>query len=107
MLKWNDEDQRFAKEAFEKWNGFHEDAIHSTDLKPRQHVSPLSSLPIPASRLTPIQKKAPKSDDELFAEWKEKYGEKAANVIKDTVAANVADYEHMKQYAIKPRNMQA
>ena len=39
MLTWNDEDQMVAREAFEKWNGFHEDAIHSTDLKPRQHVS--------------------------------------------------------------------
>jgi len=40
MLNWdNDEDLRVAKEAFAKWNGFHEDAIHSTALKPRQHVS--------------------------------------------------------------------
>ena len=28
-----------AKDAFEKWNGFHEDAIHSKDLKPRATVS--------------------------------------------------------------------
>ena len=40
MLNWdNDEDHEFAKEAFEKWKGFHEDAIHSTSLKPREHVS--------------------------------------------------------------------
>lgn len=40
MLKWdNEEDHEFAKEAFEKWDGFHDDAIHSKDLKPRQHVS--------------------------------------------------------------------
>lgn len=39
MLNWNDEDQKDAQEAFEKWNGFHEDAIHSKDLKPRAHVS--------------------------------------------------------------------
>lgn len=40
MLNWdNEEDHRFAKEAFEKWNGFHEDAIESRDLKPRTHVS--------------------------------------------------------------------
>jgi hypothetical protein len=48
------------------------------------------------------QKKAPKSDEEMFADWKEKYGEKAAHVIKDCVAENVADYEHMKQFAITP-----
>jgi hypothetical protein len=40
MLNWNnDEDHAHAKEAFEKWRGFHEDAINSTELKPRTHVS--------------------------------------------------------------------
>lgn len=39
MLTWDDESQAHAQAAFEKWNGFHEDAIHSTDLKPRQNVS--------------------------------------------------------------------
>lgn len=40
MLLWDDEESHaHAKEEFEKWNGFHDDAIHSTDLKPRQHVS--------------------------------------------------------------------
>jgi hypothetical protein len=39
MLKWdNEEDHKIAKEAFEKWKGFHEDAIHSSELKPRTHV---------------------------------------------------------------------
>lgn len=39
MLKWNTEkDHKYAKQAFEKWNGFHEDAIHSTELKARTHV---------------------------------------------------------------------
>ncbi|OQN97640.1 hypothetical protein B0A48_16504 [Cryoendolithus antarcticus] len=89
MLKWNDEDQLVAKEAFEKWNGFHEDAIHSTDLKPRQHH------------------KAPKSDEQLFADWKEKYGQKGAEIIRDTVAENVADYEYLKGFAIKPMNVNA
>lgn len=40
MLKWESpESHAFAKEQFEKWNGFHDDAINSTDLKPRAHVS--------------------------------------------------------------------
>ena len=40
MLKWNtDKDHDSAKQAFEKWNGFHEDAIHSTGLKARTSVS--------------------------------------------------------------------
>ena len=40
MLNWDTEDDhQRAKEAFEKWKGFHEDAINSTSLKPRAHVS--------------------------------------------------------------------
>lgn len=39
MLKWNDEDQKGAAEAFEKWKGFHEDAINSTELRARANVS--------------------------------------------------------------------
>lgn len=43
MLNWNEEDQAYAKEEFLKWDGWHDDAIHSTDLKPRQHVSQRSA----------------------------------------------------------------
>lgn len=40
MLKWDSEDAReYATEAFAKWKGFHEDAINSTELKARLHVS--------------------------------------------------------------------
>jgi hypothetical protein len=40
MLKWgNEKDQQVALEAFEKWPGFHEDAIGSKELKARTHVS--------------------------------------------------------------------
>jgi hypothetical protein len=42
-----------------------------------------------------------KSDEQLFAEWSEKYGVEGAKVIRDTVAENVADYEYLKQFAIK------
>jgi len=51
--------------------------------------------------LIPIQKKAPKSDEQLFKEWTEKYGEEAAKVIQKTVADNVEHYEYLKQFAIK------
>jgi hypothetical protein len=45
MLNWdNEEDQRIAEDAFEKWKGFHEDALESKDLKPRKHVSILFCL---------------------------------------------------------------
>lgn len=39
MLKWDEDDQQRAKMQFESWKGFHEDAIHSNELKPRAHVS--------------------------------------------------------------------
>ncbi|KAI1620502.1 P-loop containing nucleoside triphosphate hydrolase protein [Exophiala viscosa] len=84
MLNWdNEEDHARAKAAFEKWKGFHEDAIDSKDLKPRAH------------------KKAAKTEAEWDAEWKEKYGEKAAKVIRDTVDANMADYHYLKQFVLK------
>jgi hypothetical protein len=42
MLSWDrEEHQTYAKTAFEKWKGFHEDAIHSKELKGRTHVSVL------------------------------------------------------------------
>jgi hypothetical protein len=46
MLKWDTEEhQQYAKTAFEKWKGFHEDAINSTELKARTHVSAHSHSP--------------------------------------------------------------
>ena len=40
MLEWDTtEDHAFAKEKFEKWKGFHEDAINSSGLHAREHVS--------------------------------------------------------------------
>ena len=47
------------------------------------------------------QKKAEKSDKQLYQEWVEKYGEEGAKVIKQTVEDNVADYEYLKQFAVK------
>ena len=39
MLNWDtEEDHRFACEAFEKWNGFHNDVIDSTALNPKPVV---------------------------------------------------------------------
>ena len=40
MLSWDsEEDQKRAEDAFKKWPGFHEDALNSRDLKPREKVS--------------------------------------------------------------------
>lgn len=101
MLIWDtEEDQAIAKEAFEKWKGFHEDALDSDRLRARTHVrfTPYAQPCTPANY---EQKKTPKSDEQLFTEWTEKYGEEAAKVIRDTVTANVEHYEYLKQFAIK------
>ncbi|EEP82214.1 conserved hypothetical protein [Uncinocarpus reesii 1704] len=83
MLNWdNKDDQTVAQEAFEKWPGFHEDAMHSTSLKPR------------------LQKKA-KSEEEFDREWREKYGEKGARIIRSAVDRTMPDYLYMKQFAMK------
>ncbi|KAF4546180.1 uncharacterized protein LTHEOB_4177 [Lasiodiplodia theobromae] len=90
MLRWGGEEggsRGVAEEKFRKWKGWHEDAIQSTDLKPRAHFSE--------------KKKSPKSDEELNAEWVDKFGEEGARVIKETVENNVADYEYLKQFAMK------
>ena len=40
MLRWNtQQDEEQAEKAFEKWKGWHEDALRSKGLTPRQHVS--------------------------------------------------------------------
>ncbi|KIV97648.1 hypothetical protein PV10_01367 [Exophiala mesophila] len=85
MLNWdNDEDQKRAHDAFEKWKGFHDDALNSKDLKPRAH------------------KKAKKTEAQWDAEWVEKYGEKGAKIIRETVDKNMPDYLYLKQFALKP-----
>lgn len=46
MLRWEDDDsQAYAAKTFEKWNGFHNDVLGSTALKPREHG--VVSLPSP------------------------------------------------------------
>ncbi|KAI1910053.1 hypothetical protein LOZ12_004726 [Ophidiomyces ophidiicola] len=84
MLNWdNENDQAVARKAFEKWPGFHEDAMHSSSLKPR------------------LQKKKQKSEEEFDHEWREKYGEKGAKIIRSAVDRSMADYLYMKQFAMK------
>lgn len=34
-------------------------------------------------------------------EWTDKYGAEGARIIRDTVEANVADYEYLKSFAVK------
>ncbi|KAL5338458.1 hypothetical protein BJX70DRAFT_388526 [Aspergillus crustosus] len=84
MLEWDREcDHVQAKEAFEKWRGFHNDAIDSRGLTARKHP------------------RAPKSEAQFDAEWREKYGDQGAALIRKAVDANMADYLFLKQFAMK------
>ncbi|KAL4917785.1 hypothetical protein BDW62DRAFT_210917 [Aspergillus aurantiobrunneus] len=84
MLNWDHEsDHEQAKEAFEKWKGFHNDAIDSNGLTARKHP------------------RAPKTEAQFDAEWQEKYGDEGAALIRKTVDANMADYLFLKQFAMK------
>ena len=47
------------------------------------------------------KKKDPKSRESEDNEWREKYGMEGAKLIRETVDANVEDYEYLKQFALK------
>ncbi|KAF5643629.1 hypothetical protein F52700_2772 [Fusarium sp. NRRL 52700] len=81
MLEWNAEDCNYATIAFQKWNGWHNDAIKSSALRPRTHHQTMTT----------------ESEDK---EWTAKYGPEAQKVIRKTVEDNVADYEYLKQFAL-------
>ncbi|KAJ5912407.1 hypothetical protein N7504_001290 [Penicillium tannophilum] len=84
MLAWEtEEDYAFACEAFEKWRGFHNDAIESKGLTARAH------------------KRAPKTEEQWDAEWLEKYGPEGAALIRTTVDQTIDDYLYLKQFAMK------
>lgn len=121
MLEWGDDDnQQYAAKAFEKWYGFHHDAIESTCLKPRPHghvsfppfLHPAIRRPAPENdysasvnlRLTmfffPYLQKTPTVEDE-DADWRKKFGDEAAKTIRETVDANIPHYDYLKSFAIK------
>ena len=47
------------------------------------------------------KKKKAKSAQQENNEWAEKFGTGGAKVIRETVDANIEDYEYLKQYALK------
>ncbi|KAJ4304046.1 hypothetical protein N0V88_001655 [Collariella sp. IMI 366227] len=84
MLQWGDEaGQERAVQAFEKWNGFHDDAIGSTGLRAR------------------TKGKKVLTEEEEDEEWREKYGEEGRRAIRECVDANVEDYEYLKGWAVR------
>jgi hypothetical protein len=47
------------------------------------------------------KKKKAKTVETEDQEWREKYGEEAAKIIRETVNANIPDYAYLKSFAIK------
>jgi hypothetical protein len=70
MLQWGDEEnQRYCMEAFEKWYGFHHDAIDSTCLRPRagHHVRLCFFAPPPPKKKDPTKIKQKSPSSSVFA----------------------------------------
>ena len=56
MLRWEDEEnQEYAVKTFEKWNGFHDDVIGSTYLKPRSHAVVCSHFLLSSQTICPFK----------------------------------------------------
>ncbi|KAI5459948.1 P-loop containing nucleoside triphosphate hydrolase protein [Mariannaea sp. PMI_226] len=83
MLEWNEDDKSHARHAFEKWNGFHNDAIKSSNLRPRTHA----------------QKTVTTESENR--DWAAKWGTEAQKVIRQTVDDNLPRYEYLKQFALE------
>ena len=47
------------------------------------------------------KKSSPKSREEEDSQWSAKFGAEGAKIIRETVDANVEDYEYLKQFAMK------
>lgn len=77
MLSW---DKGKGCEMFEKWKGFHEDAIWSDGLKRRE------------------KRTREKTEEQEVAEWTEKWGADAAELIRRTVEETKADYEYLRGF---------
>ncbi|OTB06856.1 hypothetical protein M426DRAFT_318563 [Hypoxylon sp. CI-4A] len=83
MLTWDDEEnQKYVAEAFAKWNGFHNDAIHSKSLTARTHHKIVT-------------------EDSENEEWRQKFGDENQKVIRACVEENIPHYEYLKSFALK------
>ncbi|EFX00691.1 hypothetical protein CMQ_7693 [Grosmannia clavigera kw1407] len=84
MMRWEDDkNQQIAATAFEKWAGFHDDALASTGLKAR------------------ISHRKQLTEEEEDEQWKQKYGDKGQKLIRKCVTANTEDYEYLKSFSLK------
>ncbi|KAL7626238.1 hypothetical protein AAE478_003008 [Parahypoxylon ruwenzoriense] len=84
MLTWDDVgNQEYVSDAFAKWKGFHNDAIHSTSLTAR------------------TQAHKTVTEESENEQWREKFGDEAQKVIRACVDENVPHYEYLKSFAMK------
>ncbi|KAL8770402.1 MAG: hypothetical protein Q9209_003828 [Squamulea sp. 1 TL-2023] len=87
MLSWpSAEDYAFAKSLFDKFAGYHEDALNSTGLRPKSMEE---------------RDQNPKSREKLDEEWEERYGVDAARTIRAAVDLCQEDYEYLRQFRIQ------
>ena len=90
MLSWSTpEDHAYAESLFEKFKGYHEDALNSTGLRPR----------IAANKQWCKEAKLKTEENE---EWTDRYGKEAANTIRSAVDQCQEDYEYLRQFRIRP-----
>ncbi|KAI9874018.1 MAG: hypothetical protein M1830_010292 [Pleopsidium flavum] len=94
MLKWDTPtDHAHAKAAFEKWKGFHEDAIESCELKARTHKNKKHPPSSPSSTHSTTEAE--------MSEWKAKFGNEGARIIAESVERNLEDYLYLKGFALQ------
>ncbi|KAL8851779.1 MAG: hypothetical protein Q9221_003293 [Calogaya cf. arnoldii] len=84
MLEWrSDEDHAFAAGLFEKFAGYHEDALNSTGLvaKDRADIALLSK-------------------QEQNKDWKAKFGIQGMEVVREAVDKCQEDYEYLRSFRV-------
>ena len=64
------------------------------------NLHPRFLIPINEADLYARKKKTVKCDEEEDCEWLDRFGAEGAKVIRQTVNANIEDYEYLKQFAL-------
>ncbi|KAG5370413.1 hypothetical protein CJU90_1783 [Yarrowia sp. C11] len=83
MLVWGENRERDVK-MFEKWKGFHDDALGSSGFRPNPEL---------------IQKGEYKTDFPTWEKsWTEKFGPEASKIISDSVKEHIDDYNYLRQF---------
>ncbi|KAL8706475.1 MAG: hypothetical protein Q9225_007947 [Loekoesia sp. 1 TL-2023] len=87
MLSWpSQDDHDYALSLFQKYAGYHQDALNSTGLRPK-----------PVSQIG----QRPQSIEEENKDWELKYGNEAANMIREVVDMCQDDYEYLRQFRMQ------